>query len=57
LKEYLTVEQDTVLVEHWRRSSKAVWTVKKHTRLTAAVRLQTRSLSLPLGEIYREVRV
>jgi Uma2 family endonuclease len=57
LKEYLTVEQNRVLVEHWRRSSARLWTVKKHTRLAGTVRLQTRRVSLPLSEIYREVRV
>jgi Uma2 family endonuclease len=57
LKEYLVVEQSALLVEHWQRSSAALWTVKKHTRLTGAVRLRTRRVSLPLVEIYREVRV
>jgi Uma2 family endonuclease len=57
LKEYLTVEQSAVLVEHWRRGSKALWTVKKHTRLAGTVHLQTRRVALPLAEIYREVQV
>ena len=51
---YLTIEQNALLVEHWRRSSTALWTVKKHTRLAGTVRLQTRQVALPLAEIYRE---
>ena len=55
LKEYLTVEQDSVSIDHWRRSSSMVWSVKQHTRLTGAVRLRTRRVLLPVAEIYREV--
>jgi len=55
LKEYVTVEQDAVLVEHWRRNPGTPWTAKKHTRLAGAVRLLTRRVSLPLAEIYREL--
>jgi Uma2 family endonuclease len=57
LQEYLTVEQNALLVEHWRRSSTALWTVKKHTRLAGTVRLQTRRVALPLAEIYRETNL
>jgi Uma2 family endonuclease len=55
LKEYLTIEQGAVLVEHWRRGARSLWTVKRTTRTSAVVRLQTRRVTLPLAEVYREV--
>ncbi len=55
LKEYLTVEQSALLVEHWRRGTGSLWTVKRHTRPSAVVRLQTQRVPLPLTEVYREV--
>jgi Uma2 family endonuclease len=53
LKEYLTVEQNAVLIEHWYRS-RSGWTVRKHTRSTGVVRLHTQRIPLQVSETYRE---
>jgi Uma2 family endonuclease len=55
LAEYVTVEQSTILVEHWHRNRARAWTAKRHTRLTSVARMHTRRVSLPLVEVYREV--
>jgi Uma2 family endonuclease len=54
-KEYLLIEQAGVLVEHHQRGQRGAWRSRSYRRLDAAVPLSSVPLSLPLGEIYREV--
>jgi Uma2 family endonuclease len=54
-KEYVLVEQGLVLVEHWRRKTTGSWSVKRHSRLRGVLHLSTVRLSVPIGELYREV--
>jgi Uma2 family endonuclease len=49
------IEQAHVLVEHHQRGQRGAWRSRSCRRLDAAVPLTSVSLSLPLGEIDREV--
>jgi len=55
LREYLLVEQDRILVDHWWRGRGGVWRTRKLARLGSTLRLKTGGIELVLDEVYREV--
>ena len=56
LLEYILVDSQSVLVEHFVKDADGKWILRKYDRLDAAFLLGTAGVSLSLGEIYEKVR-
>jgi Uma2 family endonuclease len=52
LEEYMLVSTDEPLVEVYQRRADGAWTLRAYDGLSAAARLDSLDLSLPLSEIY-----
>jgi Uma2 family endonuclease len=54
-REYLLVEQDEPLVEHWQKQTDTIWTVRFATGLDAEVHIESIGCTLKLAEIYERL--
>ena len=57
LREYLTVNQYKIHVEHWSRQSDEQWLSKEFHDLNATIRLASIGIELSVAEIYRKVEL
>jgi Uma2 family endonuclease len=57
LRDYVLVEQDHVLIEHYSRSDDASWTLRDHRRLEDELKIDSIGVSLPLSRIYDRVEL
>ena len=55
LQEYLTVEQDAIHVEHWRRQQSNQWLLSEFEKREGSVSLDSIGCTVPLAEIYDKV--
>jgi Uma2 family endonuclease len=53
--DYILVEQDRALVEHWRRSSDGEWANRHVSGLDAVLEIDSVACKLPLAQIYKRV--
>jgi Uma2 family endonuclease len=57
LHDYVLVEQDQVLIEHYSRSDDASWTLRDHRRLEDELKIDSIGVSLPLSRVYDRVEL
>jgi Uma2 family endonuclease len=55
LREVLSIDQGTVLVERWQHRDETSWSADRYESLDESIRLSAVPVTLPLREIYREV--
>jgi Uma2 family endonuclease len=55
LKEYLLVDSQSVLLEHFHKDEKEDWILQTYGKLTDTVSIETVGVSLLLDDIYRKV--
>ena len=55
LREYLLIEQDKVLVEHFQLGPNKIWAPTSHDTLSEVVALSSVNIALPLSEVYQQV--
>ncbi|HZQ54985.1 MAG TPA: Uma2 family endonuclease [Bryobacteraceae bacterium] len=53
--EYLAIAQEKVLIEYWSRQSDHRWLLTEFDDLSAAIRLDSIGIDLPVAEIYDKV--
>ena len=57
LQEYVLVAQDRVRVECFRRGENGTWVLTEYTETSAALSLESLSISIPLSAIYDGVKL
>jgi Uma2 family endonuclease len=55
LREYLTVAQDTLHIEHWTREFEKRGSLDEYDSLSQVIRLTSIDVELPLAAIYRKI--
>jgi phenylacetic acid degradation protein len=56
LQEYILVDSQSVLVEHFRKDAKGAWSLSKCDKLTDDISINTVDVSLLLDDIYKDTR-
>lgn len=57
LREYLTVDQYRIHVEHWSRQADGQWPCKEFRDRNAVIRLESVEIDLRVADIYRKVNL
>ncbi len=55
-KEYVLIEQNNPLVESWFRETPSSWAKSKETNLVNSIFLRSLGISVPLADIYENIR-
>lgn len=55
LRDYITVDQDTVKVTHWTREPDGAWTLRDFSSLDSSITLASLDTTLPLAEVYEDI--
>jgi Uma2 family endonuclease len=55
LREYVTIAQDRMHVEHWQQGKNERWMLSEYFNVTGSLQLTALGIELPLAEIYRRV--
>ena len=56
LKDYILVDQDKILIEHFTRQAGNVWTLRDYRQLDEELKIDSVSVSIPLRGIYNRVK-
>jgi Uma2 family endonuclease len=57
LKEYLTVDQYRIHIEHWSRQADGQWPSREFRDANAVIRLESVAIELRVADIYRKVNL
>jgi Uma2 family endonuclease len=57
LREYLTVAQDEIYIQHWTRQTDGQWSIKEFRDVNAVIRLESVATDLRVADIYRKVNL